>query len=149
MLQSFSHSRRLSFFIFFICFDANDNNETDSAATEPTLKPNTHKNLTLQKKVHHSLPPHHPSSPPKAAFGVFQQQQQLAERRHHVVHYSQRELHFIIPLIRLITALATTLAIDMTIDLQQSAHLAAQDHRDLRELAVFYRAFCKVNSTNS
>lgn len=50
MFQSFSHSRRLSFFIFFICFDANDNNETDSAAAEPTLKPNTHKNLTLQKR---------------------------------------------------------------------------------------------------
>lgn len=50
MFQSFSHSRCLSFLIFFICFDANDNNETNSAAPEPTIKPNTHKNLTLQKR---------------------------------------------------------------------------------------------------
>lgn len=151
MFQSFSHSSSpiVSHFLYLLWCQRQQRNGLCCSRTN--LKTKHTQKFNTPKKVHHSLPIHHPSPPPKA-FGVFQRQQQLAEQRRrlqHVVHYSQRELHSIIPLIRLITAPEATLAIDMMIDPQQSVHRAALDLRDLQELAVFYRAYYKVNSTSS
>lgn len=161
MFQSLFSSQTLPSFVYLL--DANDNNERTNErrlCRTKNLKNQTHKNLTLEKKVHHSLPLPHPHQNPRQtliAFGICQQEQprRLEERQRppqHAVHYSQQELHFIIQLIHLITALVATSEIDMMIGprlvTQRSARRVAAADLHLMDSFRAYQAHCRGNWAN-